>query len=73
KQKQILMEYGGITVMNPAEENPYYDRNLEAREIYNADIIYTFDNEIINNYYLYVDPYGEEDSSAGEPINELAS
>ena len=23
----------------------------EAHEIYNADIIYTFDNEIINNYY----------------------
>lgn len=34
-------------VMNPKD---YADQ--EPDEIYNADIIYTFDDEIINNYYL---------------------
>ena len=29
-----------------------HDINVEGAEIPNADIIYTFDNEIINNYYL---------------------
>ena len=29
-----------------------HDINIEGAEIPNADIIYTFDNEIINNYYL---------------------
>ena len=63
EHKRLLLEYGGIAIMNPAEEDPYYDRDIECREIYNADIIYTFDNELINSYYLYVDPYAEETSS----------
>lgn len=29
-----------------------HDINVEGAEIPNADIVYTFDNEIINNYYL---------------------
>ena len=32
--------------------NPKDYVNQEMYEIYNADIIYTFDDEIINNYYL---------------------
>ncbi len=64
EHKRLLLEYGGIAIMNPAEEDPYYDRGIECREIYNADIIYTFDNELINSYYLYVDPYAEEASSS---------
>lgn len=60
KYRQILLNYGGVAVVNPAEDNPFYDRNIECSEIYNADIIYTFDNEIINSYYLYVDPYEKE-------------
>lgn len=31
-----------------------YDKTEEQYEIPNADIIYTFDNEIINNYYRRV-------------------
>ena len=63
KHKEILLEYGGIAIMNPAADDPYYDRNIECKEVYNADIIYTFDNELINSYYLYVDPYAEEASA----------
>lgn len=38
--------------------NPQDYANQEFNEIYNADIIYTFDNEIINEYYLSHDyPY----------------
>ncbi|MBQ7122488.1 MAG: hypothetical protein IJO03_09535 [Clostridia bacterium] len=38
--------------------NPQDYANQEFDEIYNADIIYTFDNEIINEYYLSHDyPY----------------
>lgn len=51
----------GVPVMNPQDY-----ANQEDDEIYNADIIYTFDNELINEYYLshdypylYVDEYEE--------------
>lgn len=38
--------------------NPQDYANQEFDEVYNADIIYTFDNEIINEYYLSHDyPY----------------
>lgn len=70
KHKQILLEYGGMAVMNPGADDPYYDRDIESHEIFNADIIYTFDNEIINAYYLYVDPYENESSTAEENATE---
>jgi len=35
------------------ENDPYYDVTHEAYELPNADIIYTFDNEIINHFYRY--------------------
>lgn len=35
--------------------NPQDYADQEMQEIYNADIIYTFDNEIINKYYLGID------------------
>lgn len=44
---------GGEPVMDPQDF-----ANQEIFEVYNADIIYTFDDEIINNYYLSHDyPY----------------
>lgn len=47
----------GTPVMNPKDF-----ANQEDEEIYNADIIYTFDNELINEYYLTPDyPYLFED------------
>ena len=66
KSKTILSDYGMPPIMNPASDDPYYDRDIECREVYNADIIYTFDNELINSYYLYVDPYAEESSAEGK-------
>jgi len=36
----------------PPSMNPKDYVNQEMYELYNADIIYTFDDEIINNYYL---------------------
>lgn len=51
----------GVPVMNPKDY-----ANQEDDEVFNADIIYTFDNEIINEYYLshdypywYADEYEE--------------
>lgn len=47
----------GTPVMNPKDF-----ANQEDEEVYNADIIYTFDNELINEYYLTPDyPYLFED------------
>lgn len=40
----------GTPVMNPKDF-----ANQEDEEVYNADIIYTFDNELINKYYLTPD------------------
>ena len=37
----------GQPIMNPQDF-----ANQEIYEVYNGDIIYTFDDEIINNYYL---------------------
>lgn len=45
--KTILYDMGGKPVMNPKDF-----ANQETDESYNADIIYTFDDEVINNYYL---------------------
>ncbi len=43
----------GTPVMNPKDF-----ANQEDEEVYNADIIYTFNNELINEYYLTPDyPY----------------
>lgn len=44
---KVLYEPGSETTMSPKD---YV--NQEMYEIYNADIIYTFDDEIINEYYL---------------------
>ena len=71
KDKEILLKYSDEVVVNPAEEDPYYDRALESKEIYNADIIYTFDNELINAYYLYVDPYEDESSTVGDGVLDV--
>lgn len=47
----------GTPVMNPKDF-----ANQEDEEVYNADIIYTFNNELINEYYLTPDyPYLFED------------
>ena len=59
---KVLYEPGSEIMMNPKD---YV--NQEMYEIYNADIIYTFDDEIINEYYLsgdypYVYPYEFEEA-----------
>ncbi len=64
---KALYEPGSEIMMNPKD---YV--NQEMYEIYNADIIYTFDDEIINEYYLsgeyaYIYPYEfEEAVESGE-------
>ena len=45
--KIIIDGFDGIPMMDPQDF-----ANQETDEVYNADIIYTFDDEIINNYYL---------------------
>ena len=45
--KIIIDGFKGEPVMNPQDF-----ANQEINEVYNADIIYTFDDEIINEYYL---------------------
>lgn len=45
--KVVVSGFGGQPVMNPKDYT-----NQEIHEIYNSDIIYTFDDEIINEYYL---------------------
>lgn len=45
--KIIIKGFKGQPVMNPQDF-----ANQEINEVYNADIIYTFDDEVINNYYL---------------------
>ena len=48
-----FVEWGEKPTLRPMD----YE-NQQTYEIYNADIIYTFDNEIINEYYLTPDyPY----------------
>ncbi len=51
--KIVKNNLDGNPIMNPKDFS-----NQETDEIYNADIIYTFDDETINNYYLSHDyPY----------------
>ncbi len=45
--KIIISGFKGKPLMNPQDF-----ANQETDEVYNADIIYTFDDELINNYYL---------------------
>lgn len=45
--KIIIDGFKGQPIMNPKDFS-----NQEINEVYNADIIYTFDDEIINEYYL---------------------
>ncbi len=45
--KIIINGFDGIPMMNPQDF-----ANQETDEVYNADIIYTFDDKIINEYYL---------------------
>ncbi|MBQ7122486.1 MAG: hypothetical protein IJO03_09525 [Clostridia bacterium] len=45
--KVILSDLGSQPIMNPKDF-----ANQETDEVYNADIIYTFDDEVINEYYL---------------------
>lgn len=53
-------------ITDVSQYKPGYDRAIECNETYNADIIYTLDNEIINSYYLYVDMFEEESTIVGE-------
>ena len=57
-------------ITDVSQYKPGYDRAIECNETYNADIIYTFDNELINAYYLYVDPY-EDESSTNEQVHDI--
>lgn len=51
--KIVISGFGGVPVINPKDF-----ANQEIHEIYNADIIFTFDDTIINEYYLSPDyPY----------------
>lgn len=45
--KIIVKDFKGEPMMNPQDFS-----NQETDEVYNADILFTFDDEIINNYYL---------------------
>lgn len=45
--KIIINGFHGTPMMNPQDF-----ANQETDEVYNADIIYTFDDSLINNYYL---------------------
>lgn len=38
---------------DPTNDETYVDQSLESAELPNSDILYTFDNEIINRYYRY--------------------
>ena len=38
-------------ITDVSQYKPGYDRAIECNETYNADIIYTLDNEKINAYY----------------------
>lgn len=58
-------------ITDVSQYKPGYDRAIECNETYNADIIYTFDNEVINAYYLYVDPYEDESSTVGEGVLDV--
>ncbi len=58
-------------ITDVSQYKPGYDRAIECNETYNADIIYTFDNELINAYYLYVDPYEDEGSTVGDGVLDV--
>lgn len=52
KNREKLFEKNNWTMLvYPFENDGEYSYDDEAYEIYNADIIYTFDNDIINEYY----------------------
>ncbi len=54
KNADVYKELGVNPIYPPyvyPDEYKDYSYNNEAYEIYNADIIYTFDNELINEYY----------------------
>ena len=56
-EKTNLKMAKSFAEFNPTMRPMDYE-NQQTYEIYNADIIYTFDNEIINEYYLTPDyPY----------------
>lgn len=63
--KWVSETLGEVAVMNPKD---YV--NQEMFEVYNGDIIYTFDDEIINEYYLSGDyPYTYEDDYVNDVLN----
>ena len=52
RNREIFFEENNMTMLTyPFENNGEYSYEDEAYEIYNADIIFTFDNDIINEYY----------------------
>lgn len=52
EQFDAAMEKRAQSIKETLERNPTQNPRDERFEIPNGDIIYTFDNEIINNYYL---------------------
>ena len=52
RNREILFEKNNMTLLTyPFENDGEYSYDDEANEIYNDDIIFTFDNDIINEYY----------------------
>lgn len=50
-RKDFYEENGNTLLAYPFENDGVYSYDDEADEVYNADIIFTFDNDIINEYY----------------------
>ncbi len=51
KRLELFEEFNMEPNFPPYQYEDNYDFEKELYEIYNADIIYTFDNELINEYY----------------------
>ena len=51
KRLELFEEFNMEPNFPPYEYEENYNYEKELYEIYNADIIYTFDNELINEYY----------------------
>lgn len=51
KRLELFEEFNMVPNFPPYEYEEDYDYEKELYEVYNADIIYTFDNDIINEYY----------------------
>ncbi len=70
-RKDFYEENGNTLLIYPFENDGEYSYDDEADEIYNADIIYTFDNELINEYYARPPELIIENgtNALGEPVD----